>query len=200
MIARLTGRIVHIEPNRAIVDVHGVGYEIYAPNSALEEWGMDEAVVHVSTQVREDAITLFGFATAVDRQAFQVLMGVSGIGPKLALACLDALGLDRLARAVDSDDFTSLARIPGVGKKTAQRLALELKGKLPAGFEPRAPGTPPTAAPTSDTLVLALEKLGYTRAEIDRAQQQLAADGVGDTVPVGERLRKALAILYRGER
>lgn len=198
MIALLRGELYARDGNRAVIDVGGVGYEVFAPQRALDVWqrAQDAVVAHVSTQVREDAITLYGFASPVDRHAFQVLMSVSGIGPKLALACLDALAVESLVRAVENDDVATLSRIPGVGKKTAQRLALELKGKLPVAFEPAA--APLAAAPVAeDTLALALVRLGYSRAEIERARQGLADAGLAADAPVAERLRAALKLLYR---
>lgn len=203
MIALLRGRAVHREDGRAIIDVQGVGYEVLAPNRAIESWGGEEVTVHVKTEVREDAITLYGFASAVDRAAFNVLTTVQGIGPKTALACLDTLSLVDLAGAVERGDEKTLCRVPGIGKKGAQRMALELKGKLPAaGFVAPTGGAAslPPPAPADDTLVLALEKLGYTRAEIDSTVRKLVEKGITDATPVGERLRAALAVLYRGDR
>lgn len=199
MIALLRGKIALREMGRAVIDVQGVGYEIYAPQRAVDAWNDEELTVHVSTQVREDAITLYGFATAIDRQAFQVLLGVSGIGPKLALACIDAMPLDKLVRAIEGDDINGLSKISGVGKKTAQRLALELKGKLPVGF---VVNTDRVVAPVAgdDLLGLALVKLGYTKSEIERAQRALLDQGIAESAPVPERLKAALAVLYRGDR
>jgi Holliday junction DNA helicase RuvA len=199
MIALLKGTVVHREPNRAIVEVRGVGYEVFAPNRAIEAWATatDDAVVHVATVVREDAIQLYGFGTAAERAAFGVLQSVSGIGPKLALACLDAFPVESLARAVDSDDVGLLSRVPGVGKKTAQRLALELKGKLPPAGAGGGPVTsPPQGRPADDTFGLALLRLGYTRAEIERARSGIAREGVADDASMEDKLRAALRVLY----
>lgn len=195
MIARLVGTLVDVDGNRGILDVHGVGWEIFAPTQALATWLAADApvTVHVSTQVREDAILLYGFPTAVERQAFTVLLGVSGIGPKLALACLEALTVDELARAAEADDVVALTRISGVGKKTAQRLALELKGKLPASFEPTAPARTP-ARPAPDPLALALAQLDYGRSEIDRAVLTVEQRGLA-SAPLDARLRAAIQIL-----
>lgn len=195
MIARLVGTLVDFEGNRGIVDVHGVGWEVFATSRALAAWSAEgaEVTVHVSTQVREDAITLYGFPTALERQAFTVLLGVSGVGPKLALACLDALSVGELARASEADDLVSLGRISGVGKKTAQRLALELKGKLPVTFEPTSPARVP-ARPASDPLALALAQLDYGRPEIERALGGVEQRGLG-AAPLEQRLRVAIQIL-----
>ena len=148
MIARLVGGLVHHQGGRAVIDVGGVGYEVFATSRSLTSWaGSDTVEVHVSTQVREDAITLYGFESTRDREVFLALLGVSGVGPKVALSALDALPTDALHRAVEGDDVATLSQIPGVGKKTAQRLALELKGKLPGDFTApvgaRAAGAPP---------------------------------------------------------
>lgn len=193
MIAFLRGELIHHENNRGIVDVDGVGYEVFATTSALDRWAAEGTVrVHVSTQVREDSITLYAFEGSTDRASFLALLTVQGVGPKVALAALDALGPDQLASAVASDDVRALCRIPGVGKKTAQRIALDLKGKLHATFEP----TPQTRrAEPADPLPLALARLGYTKSEIDRAQLGLDQQGVARDADVGERLRGALKIL-----
>ncbi|MCB9681268.1 MAG: Holliday junction branch migration protein RuvA [Alphaproteobacteria bacterium] len=201
MIARLVGHLVGRDGNRAILDVRDVGYEVWGPARDVERWARAEeaVVVWVSTQVREDAITLFGFSTDADRVAFERLREVNGVGPKLALAALDTLGLDGLGKAIAGDDVTSLARIPGVGKKLAQRLALELKGKLVGTFEVAdLPAAPPKRAPQDDQLDLALARLGYTRTEIVRAHKGLEAEGVPLDAPVAERLRASLRILSGG--
>ncbi len=199
MIARLTGRLVHSDTGRGILDVGGVGYEVFAPNRALAAWaGEDPVTVHVSTQVREDAITLFGFERDLERKAFLVLLGVSGVGPRMALSALDAFTVDELVRAVEGDDVLSLSRIPGVGKKTAQRLALELKGKLPLHFEV-SPRAARVAAP-ADPLPLALAQLQYGKSEIDRALAGLEAQGITVDAPLQERLGAALRVLAGGDR
>lgn len=198
MIGWLKGRLRDREGQRAIIDVQGVGWEVWAPSTALDAWiaAGNEVEAHVSTQVREDAITLYGFSSATDRQAFVVLLSVSGIGPKLALACLEGMALPSLVRAIETDDVTALSKIPGVGKKTAQRLALELKGKLPTAMDRRPTLTPPEPAQT-DTLALALSRLGYTRGEIDRVFEGLQRENVGPDVPLADRLRVALRLLYK---
>ncbi|HHO54448.1 MAG TPA: Holliday junction branch migration protein RuvA [Deltaproteobacteria bacterium] len=195
MIARLTGTLVHHEPNRGILDVHGVGYEIFATHHALAAWeGKDQVTIHISTQVREDAITLFAFPRPLERTAFQILLGVSGVGPKMALAALEALALEELYRAVESDDVVVLSRIPGVGKKKAQRLALELKGKLPIDLEVEGP-QPRGAAGPADDLPLALAQLDYGKSEIDRALAGLEEQGIAVDAPLQERLAAALRVL-----
>ena len=199
MIALLRGRPLHREPARCVVDVGGVGYEIFATNRAMDAWFQSpepEVTVHVSTQVREDAIALYGFQDAAERGVFSLLLTtVSGVGPKVALSTLEAMTVPELARAVETDDIARLSRINGVGKKTAQRLALELKGKIAAPMP--LPGPKKKPVTDGDPLPLALERLGYTRAEIARALEELAAKGVAPDAPVAERLRAALGSLYR---
>jgi Holliday junction DNA helicase RuvA len=193
MIGRLRGQIVERDGNEAVLDVGGVGYRVTAPASALDAWlGAEEITASVSTIVREDAIALYAFASRADRDAFEVLIGVSGIGAKLALAALDTLGLAELRRAIETSDVVRLSRIPGVGKRTAQRLALELQGKLPAG-ELVVPGLPAVAAPkVDDMFALALERLGWGRAEIESARERVSAAGLADDAPVVDRVRLAL--------
>lgn len=194
MIARLEGRLVEREAGRGIFDVGGVGYEVFAPERHLDGFaGAERAVVYVSTQVREDAITLYGFATDLERRAFVTLLTVSGFGPKMALATLDALELDALHRAVETDDLVTLGRIPGVGAKKAQRLALELKGKLPVGFTVASRPARPRAP--EDPLPLALAQLDYGRSEIARALEALQADGIAVDAPLEVRLKAALSAL-----
>lgn len=194
MIGRLRGRIVEREGAVGILEVGGVGYRVVAPSSALDAWQQspDEVTATIATIVREDAITLYGFASKADRAGFEVLIGVSGIGAKLALAALDTLGLDGLRRAVELGDVVSLARIPGVGKRTAQRLALELQGKLPAAeFGAATPAARP-AARAEDLFARALEQLGWGKAEIEAARARVAESGLTEDSPVGERVRVAL--------
>lgn len=183
---------------QGIVDVNGVGYEVHAPSRAILEWdGEAEVTVHVRTQVREDAITLYGFADSNDRQAFDVLLTVTGVGPRMALAALDTLTVAEIARAVQADDVLSLASIPGIGRKKAQRLALELKGKLPSVVEGGGPVPVRPRAPT-DELPLALAQLQYGKTEIDRALAGLAQLEVPTDAPLQERLAAALRVLSGG--
>lgn len=198
MIALLTGTPLHRDVNRCIVDVNGVGYEVYATNRGMDAWfAKTEAVkVHVSTHVREDAITLYGFSAPEERTAFQVLMGVSGVGPKVALATLDTFTVAELVQAIETANVPALGKISGVGKKMAQRMALELKGKIVGPVHiPTGTRTAPASAAT-DPLVLALERLGYSRAEIANAVAGLEEQGIGRDTPVAERLRAALKLLY----
>lgn len=193
MIGSLTGAVGSRDGNVAIVDVQGVGYEVIATNRSLDAWVSSDGPVTiiVSTQVREDAITLYGFESVAERRAFRVLIGVNKVGAKLAMAALDSLGLAALVQAVESEDVTALCRISGVGKRTAQRLAMELKGKLPAGdFGPVA--SAPVMSSGPDAFSMALQRLGWSKMEIEAARVRVAEAGLGEDAPVGQRVRIAL--------
>ena len=132
MIALLRGRLAEKNPNRVIIDVQGVGYDVQVPLSTFYELGEPGAdvVFRVHTHVREDTLALFGFATMLELQLFEQLIGVSGIGPRLALAVLSGIDPPDLVRAINQGDVGRLTGIPGVGKKTAERIGLELKDRL----------------------------------------------------------------------
>ena len=136
MIGRLTGKVVAQADGTAIVEVRGVGYEVHVPLGTLGRLSADadgQAALFVHTHAREDTLVLFGFATESDRLAFRTLIGVSGVGPKTALAVLGALPADALARAIAAKSLAELTQVPGIGKKTAERMVLELRDKLPQG-------------------------------------------------------------------
>ncbi len=157
MIGTLRGLLLRKAPDGVIVDVNGVGYELSIPVRTLTELPAEgsEVFLNVYTHVREDAIKLFGFASAMEKTVFMSLLGVSGIGPKVALAILSGIGPDEFAIAVEAEDIELLSRIPGLGKKTANRIVLEMKGKLPQGHAQED-------ASLTDT-VSALVNLGYKR-------------------------------------
>lgn len=205
MIGRLFGKVVHRDiTGRVILDVHDVGYVISCTTRDADTWGRSSEPVQVwvSTDVREDAIVLFGFAEDVDRVAFERLRAVDGVGPKTALAALDTLGLAGLDKAVNTDDMRALCSIAGVGKKLASRLALELKGKLPVGLGQPVPlpVRPSDTTPSidDDPWALALVRLGYAKGEISRAREAIAADSELADASVTDRLRAALRILSGG--
>ena len=197
MIGFLRGTLLTHADNRGIIDVRDVGYEVFAPKRTLAVWANAEGPVevYVSTQVREDAFLLYGFSTDNDRIAFNTLIGVSGIGPKLGLACLDTFDVDALASTIEQGDIKALTRISGVGKRTAERMALELKGKLPTHFA-IAPSSKPLTKPAhDDPFPLAMARLGYTKSEIASVTSKLAAQGITAENPIAERLRAALQVL-----
>lgn len=190
MIARLKGTIEEVGAAHVVVDVGGVGYEAQVP-ARLVQTAREGApvVLYVYTAVREDAITLYGFATAAEKSTFELLIGVSQVGPKLALSLLGALTPGELGRAIEGNDLRALTNVSGVGKKTAERLVLELRGKLAW-----APVTPVAVArpAADDPLPLALAQLGYKKTEIDLAVARLAEKGLSDA-PLPQRISAALA-------
>jgi len=203
LIGRLTGRIVEDSAEGLVVlDVGGVGYEVTVPLGSLgraSREANDAVTLYVHTHVREDTFALYGFPTRDDRAAFKALIGVSSIGPKIAMAILGSLSAADLAAALARGEAARLVAIPGVGKKTAERLILELKGKLQVA--PSAPGKPAQAAPPSapegkaELLHSALTRLGFRPAEAERAITALGARV--QTEPLGDLVREALATLSK---
>ena len=199
MIARLRGLVVDRGLDHVVLDVNGVGYLVHGPAPMVRDLPPDEPVVlQVCTIVREDAITLFGFADAASREAFETLRQVTGVGPKLALAVLSTLSPALLHRAVEADDANTLVKVPGVGKKLAQRLCLELKGKLSPGFGAALAAVPaPRPVKPADPLALALTQLDYRKTDIDRALADASVPGPEDG-SLEDRLRAALRALSGG--
>jgi holliday junction DNA helicase RuvA len=172
VIARLKGTLAEKTPNRLTVDVGGVGYDVLVPLSTFYGIGEPGAPValRIHTHVREDVIALYGFASALEQDLFERLISISGIGPKLALAVLSGIDPGELVRAIRTQDVARLTRIPGVGKKTAERIGLELKDRLPLG--PSAGGPADAAAPGDDLrsdLLSALTNLGYKGQVAEKA-------------------------------
>ena len=179
MIALLRGRLAEKHPNRVIVDVQGIGYDVQVPLSTFYHLGEpgSDVVFRVHTHVREDALALFGFATMLELQLFEQLIGVSGIGPRLALAVISGIDPPDLLRAITEEDVGRLTGIPGVGKKTAQRIGLELKDRLSAilALEPEL-GPGGTSTDMRDDILSALLNLGYHRQLAERAVEVALAD------------------------
>lgn len=180
MIAYLRGTIFEKHPNRLIVDVGGVGYDVAVPVSTFLGAGEPgaEIALRVHTHVREDALALFGFATALELAVFERLIGVSGIGPKLALAVLSGLDARELVAAIQRGDLARLTGIPGVGKKTAERIVVDLRDRLPKAVAAAAGQAPPLTASDRmrDDLGSALGNLGYHRQAIDGVLDRLLAE------------------------
>jgi len=201
MIGRLTGRVVHEEPDAIVLDVLGVGYEVTVPLGTTGRAPRTDAglvTLFVHTHVREDALALFGFASETDRIAFRTLIGISNVGPRTAITVLSVLPAEELARAVTNGDLGRLTSIPGVGKKTAERLVLELKDKLASKVNVGGPTElTPRAKPSGQSEVLhdALVRMGYRPVEAERAVTALA-DRV-DAQPIGQSVRDALALLSK---
>jgi holliday junction DNA helicase RuvA len=180
MIALLRGTLLEKNPSRLIVDVAGVGYDVQVPLSTFYVLGDAGAPVslRVYTHVREDVIALYGFGTPLEQQLFERLIGISGIGPRLALAVLSGIEPVELIRAIRLQDVARLTAIPGIGKKTAERIGLELKDRLPA--ELQAAGQAASAETPHDQLradlLSALLNLGYQRAAADQAIERTLRD------------------------
>lgn len=184
MIGRIAGRLLEKNPPEVLVEAGGVGYEIDVPMSTFYNLPSTGEPVSLLTHlvVREDAHQLFGFLTAAERQAFRQLIRISGVGSRTALAVLSGMSVGELAQAVTLQEAGRLTRIPGIGKKTAERLLLELKGKLGAALEGTAGGAAPAAAGSADVL-RALVALGYSEKEAAAAVRQLPAEaGVSDGI------------------
>jgi Holliday junction DNA helicase RuvA len=192
MIALLTGTLALKEADRIVVKTaSGVGYECLVPTRSLEELPAvgHPVELHTHLAVREDALTLFGFATAEERRVFQRLITASGVGPRLALAMLSALTAERIVRAIREADLAALSSVSGVGKKTAERVVLELKDKT----DDLKAETGRAVSTASDAATKALVRLGYSAAEADDAvRRALAADGKRET---GDLVRAALTFL-----
>ena len=190
MIARISGTLVEKHPPQVVVMSHGVGYEMQVPMSTFYNLPRTGDMVELLTHlvVREDAHLLYGFFTANERAAFRELLKVNGVGPKVALAVLSGLSVDDLAMAVAAEDAGRLTKVPGVGRKTADRLVLELRGRLPNAVS-SAPGS---AAPASSDVLNALLALGYNDREAQAAVKQLPAD-----LPLDDSIRQALKYLAR---
>lgn len=199
MIALLTGLIAYKSPDHIILDVHGVGYRIHIPFSTYyelpEEGGA--ATLHIHTNVREDAILLYGFRTRLEKTFFQLLIAVSGVGPKLARDILSNIQPNALAQALAQGDLGKLATIPGIGKKTAERLVLELKdkvSKLDLSSLPAADVRKIPAGDIADDVMSALLNLGYKEPQVRKAMAGLDA---GNGVSVEELLKQALKALMK---
>jgi Holliday junction DNA helicase RuvA len=175
MIASLHGKLESLGNDSAVVDVNGIGFQVYMPTSTLSSLGSpgEEVYLHTHLQLREDGATLYGFASAEELRFFQILIGVSGLGPKLALAMLSAMSLEKLTMAIATGSTDLLKAIPGVGKKVAERLILELKDKVAKGWVV----TPAVELAEENTEVLAaLTALGYSVSEASRAVATLPTD------------------------
>lgn len=206
MIAHLSGTLLFKQATSVILDVAGVGYEVTIPLSTF--YDMEDAgaqiQLRVYTYVREDALQLFGFRTARERELFLKLISVSGIGPKLGISMLSALSAEDIINAIRTNNLARLTSIPGVGKKTAERLVIELRDKMAAlsspameeEFAARTSGSPPTEDVMREDTLSALVNLGYQRATAEKAITQAMQEG-GD-LSVQVLLRRSLRALSKG--
>ena len=188
MIASLNGKLEALGSDWAVINVGGIGFQVHMPTSTLSTLGTigEEVRLHTHLHIREDNATLYGFASAEELQLFQTLIGVSGIGPKLALSILSAMAVDKLTMAIATGSTHLLTEVPGIGKKTAERLILELKDKIGA----RWVITPGARLVQENTeVVAALTSLGYSVAEASRAVASLPSSS---DLSLEEKLKLAL--------
>jgi holliday junction DNA helicase RuvA len=192
MIGKLTGTLSEKNPPQVLVDCNGVGYEVDVPMSTF--YGLpalgDKVALLTHFVVREDAQILFGFATASEREAFRQLIKISGVGPRTALAVLSGMSVGDIAQAVTQQDATRFVKVPGIGKKTAERLLLELKGKIGADLGLAGGGAIPSDAQAD--ILQALVALGYSDKEAQAALKSLPKD-----VGVSDGIKQALKALAR---
>jgi Holliday junction DNA helicase RuvA len=198
MIASLTGRLRRKATDSLIVDVAGVGYQVFSPLStsgSLPDDG-EEITLHIHTHVREDSLSLYGFLTEAEKEMFLLLMGVSGIGPKLALAILSTLSVQALSQAIQTADDSKLCSISGIGKKTAARMVLELKDKVkllaPAGASPERDMA---LSEDMEDALSALMNLGYKKPLAEDALRKVRADR--PDLSLAELIREALSVLIK---
>lgn len=184
MIGFLRGKLIHKSPPQLLLDVQGVGYEIEAPMTTFYDLPAlgEEVRLYTHLVVREDAHILFGFASETERLLFRTLIKVNGVGPKLALTILSGQSVEEFYRCVDDNDVKALVRLPGVGQKTAERLIVELRGRLPEIATSAVPGasrTPPLVSPVGGArqeAIAALCALGYKSQDASRLVQAVASD------------------------
>lgn len=198
MIAWLSGRLRHKSTDHLIIDVAGVGYQVSVPLSTYNGISDDgeDVSLHIYTHLREDSLSLFGFLTEAEKNMFMLLLGVSGIGPKLALAILSSLSVQELSRAIMASDESKLFSIPGIGKKTAARMVLELKDKMKLIMPMIVPL--PGEAVVSDDLedvISALVNLGYKKPQAEETVRKVRHAHPG--LAVKDQIREALSMLMK---
>jgi len=195
MIAHLRGRILEKHPSHLILEAAGVGYQITisVPSfSGLPSEGA-EVSLYIHTHVREDTLALYGFLRREEKQLFERLIGVSGIGPKLAITVLSGIAADALVSALRGSDITALTRIPGVGKKTAERMMLELRDKLEGLAAAPAPAP---AMRVEEDVVSALVNLGYQRTPAEHAAKR-AVERAGNGASFEQIFRQTMALMQK---
>jgi holliday junction DNA helicase RuvA len=196
MIAHLRGKLLSKNPNHLVVETAGVGYEVNISVPTFSELPANgsEVALHIYTHVREDLIALYGFLRLAEKRLFEKLITVSGIGPKLAITILSGMAADELAGAIRGNDLARLTKIPGIGKKTAERMVLELRDKLP---ETVGSATVPVAPmnPLEEDVLSALVNLGYQRAAAEKALANVVKNGKGGSFD--SMFRQTLAALSK---
>ncbi len=183
MIAQLRGTLADKRPNQVLVDVGGVGYLVHIPVSTFYALGdlHSNVTLLIHTQVREDAIALYGFLSSREKHLFELLISASGVGPVLALKILSGMSVDDLVPAVRAGDLVRLTRIPGVGRKTAERMVVELRDKLAAMETPEKGRQPAATSGTSADVVSALLNLGYEQHAAEQAVERAGKDGLPES-------------------
>jgi Holliday junction DNA helicase RuvA len=183
MIAQLRGTLADKRPNQVLVDVGGVGYLVHIPVSTFYALGdlHSNVTLLIHTQVREDAISLYGFLSSREKHLFELLISASGVGPVLALKILSGMSVDDLVPAVRSGDIIRLTRIPGVGKKTAERMIVELRDKLAAMETPESTRQPMVTTGAASDVVSALLNLGYDQHAAEQAVERASKNGAPES-------------------
>lgn len=199
MIASISGKLRRKGTDYLVVDVSGVGYQVYVPLSTycgIPEQG-DDVSLHIHTHLREDSLSLFGFLTEAEKDMFLLLMGVSGIGPKLALAVLSSLAVADLSSAIGASDEAKLCAVPGIGKKTAARMVLELKDKIKHLSSSPTASSPAAAAGADDAedVISALVGLGYKKPLAEETVRKIRDHRPG--LAIEELIRDALSVLMK---
>jgi len=181
MIGQLRGKLTERRPNQVMVDVGGVGYLVQIPLSTFSVLGAlnSDVTLMIYTHVREDQLCLYGFLTAREKQTFELLISVSGVGPSLALKILSGMRISELLPAIRSSDLALLERIPGIGRKTAERIVVELREKA-AALEPAELGKPAARSPLESDVASALLNLGYEARAVERTLEQIRKNGASE--------------------
>jgi len=201
MIARLCGKLADVNFTQCIVDVHGVGYQVFIPMSTFDKLPREEEEVSlfICTQVREDAISLYGFSTMPEKQLFEILIGTTGVGPKLALSILSSMPVESFSSAIINSELDVIKRISGIGKKTAERLIVELKDKL---SKVALPGEVNSDTVVSDEkafamedAIAALEQLGFKRETVRKTLEKIVNSIPSEEATSENFIRKALQAL-----
>ncbi len=200
MISFLQGTIARISPSEVVLDVHGVGFLVNIPASTYEvlEHAKGQVTLQTYLHVREDALSLYGFASDAERMMFQLLLSVTGIGPKVAQGILSGISVSGLRTALSGSDIHALTAISGVGKKTAERIIIELRDKIPQG-DLASPPSPLSSAQLKhqSEAIIALMSLGHSRAAAEEAMRKVLAATSGKNLPIEELIKSALQYTVR---
>jgi Holliday junction DNA helicase RuvA len=201
MIAHLRGKLLIKHPNQVVVETGGVGYEVTISVSTFSELPPNgsEVALHIHTHVREDVIALYGFSRPAEKQLFEKLMTVSGIGAKLAITILSGMAADEMVSTIRNNDVARLTKIPGIGRKTAERMVLELRDKLPVAAGASA-ATPPIMNALEEDVLSALVNLGYQRPAVEKALANVLRSGMSKSEKSGSfdsMFRETLATLAK---